>query len=102
LIFLFCDSDCDHAACQLAASRLKKARPTGLDRTAVCHLHHSGSDDLGRDGHRHFDTAQARLQAATIGNYTPVGAAMFVAGQLLLIFVPSIVLFVPALIFGKD
>jgi tripartite ATP-independent transporter DctM subunit len=65
--------------------------------------------------------------AATIGNYTPpVGAAMFVACQvlrcpigeyarestpfliavsivtLLLIFVPGVVLFVPDLIFGKD
>ena len=65
--------------------------------------------------------------AATIGNYTPpVGAAMFVACQvlrcpigeytresmpfliavsvvtLLLIFVPEVVLFVPDLIFGKD
>ena len=65
--------------------------------------------------------------AATIGNYTPpVGAAMFVACQvlrcpiseytrdsmpflvavtivtLILIFVPSVVLFVPDLIFGPD
>ena len=65
--------------------------------------------------------------AATIGNYTPpVGAAMFVACQvlrcpigeytrestpfliavsivtLILVFVPEVVLFVPDLIFGKD